>query len=366
MSFLHLLAKIVGAFSFCVACVAASSSWAQRAAPSAADQVAGFARYVAKVIQSESKSTVMLEARDQSTLASDFPNLATEVFNFELKTAGITVSKLRGDIKLTLTFKTYTVDDTLTVELIVEAYLADGKPLAELQKKTFLLDSAEAKIEGPDIPFQSRPGIPIDTQLTDSFRNPKQPGSTRDAKVDVVRVAEDSTFGFQVLVNGKPIAISQEGGIAFTEGLRKEDEFTILLINDNDFDCGAYVTLDGLDSCWLMQRRCAWIVPKKDKLEVSGWQLNNETAKPFKVGPVESSLAFKEGKTGQIGVISAQFYRAYDSISEVDSSDIPTSISAASEKLGITTGDRDVDNRVTSVDRYFGKLRANVPLRYQK
>ena len=366
MSQLNGVGKYLGMLSFCMALMAAAPVQAQRSAPSAADQLAGFARYVAKIIQSESKTTVMLEARDQSTQVSDFPNLATEVFNSELKNSGITVSKLRGEIKLTLTFKTYTVDDTLTVELVVEAYLADGKPLAELQKKTFLLDSAEAKIEGPDIPFQVRPGIPIDVQVTDSFKNPRQPGSTAGKKVDIVRATADSTFGFQVLVNGKPIAIDQEGGLAFTDSLKNDDEFTILLINENDFDCGAYVTLDGLDSCWLMQRRCAWIVPKNDKLEVSGWQFNKETAKSFKVGPLESSLAFKEGKTGQIGVISAQFYRAYESQADIDPADMPGSISAASEKLGITVGDRDVTNRVTSVDRFFGKLRANVPLRYQK
>lgn len=340
-------------------------------------QLVDLARTLAKELKREGHTAATLQVESPPNTSSSGPTLVKEVLGAELQKLEITIQKVPAPIGISVKLKIHPVPDQdnpnviSSVALILSVELVNrfGTPVGSISIKDInVTDPAEvSRILG--IPIETTVVTPtvvnssdirVGAVATAVLAAIEQPDQIADGTV--VRAKEDGLFGFEVLVNGKPKAISVTGGYAAIK-LTEQDECEIRLVNDAPFEVGVRVTLDGMDSFWFTKQKIGyWIVGPKSTAIVRGWQLDESEARKFEIVPFEKSVAVKAGVTGEIGVIAASFYRAYP-----EDATIPREDNPPPPVKSLAFGDGTlITNAIKIVKRKFGKTRACVPVRYDR
>lgn len=119
-------------------------------------------------------------------------------------------------------------------------------------------------------------------------------------------------FDLQVLVNGRPLEEYHSKGRTYVEALRGE-EYELRLRNLSSERVAVALSVDGLNtidarqtSAWNASK---WVIEPYQTITIEGWQMSSQRARRFYFTTERDSYAAKLGQRGNLGVISAVFFR---------------------------------------------------------
>jgi len=332
-------------------------------------QLVGFSRNIIEKLKGVGVDKIVLEVKGDPSMEGSSPSSIREILGEELRKSGIKISRTSGKMRVTCRVEiTPTREEALmnlppalTVQVKADFNELDNPNVGAVDSEPLLLMGSDEISRFLGLPFdQGTPGA-SQNPAVNAYAMPKQ-----SATQEIARTNESSPFGIGIWRDDRSADLTIEEGFAFVE-LNRNDEFGVKLVNDSSDEMGVYLTLDGIDSHWYQKKKAAWIVPPKSSIVIPGWQLDGLQSKPFKIVPFELSVAAREGADvsmgSSLGVIAASFYKCYKTREEIPASDL---ITGSLGPNGIGESDRSVDFKVVSVERYFGKLRAMVPVRYER
>lgn len=119
-------------------------------------------------------------------------------------------------------------------------------------------------------------------------------------------------FQMEVLVHGKPAPKYFHSGKVYIEAL-KNQEYSIRLANPLNRRVAVALAVDGLNS---IDARTSdafsakkWVLGPYETITIAGWQVNQQQARKFFFTTEAKSYGQWLGKTQNLGIISAVFYR---------------------------------------------------------
>jgi hypothetical protein len=339
-------------------------------------QIAKLAKDVHKGLAAQDYSSCTINIKGPTMYPGSGPSLVTELLATHLGNLGVAVKSGRAQVGLSGDMKIREVKDagggkvsSLVVVITLNFVDRNDNPLLSLDsQKINVIDRAEvARIIG--IPFE--PGSGGHPSPTPGHQNPPRTGENIYDGFDdphqhisgtVIRAKNAGLFGIEVVRGSQACPANVDEGLAYVK-LAKTDKCHVRLINDAPYEVAVRLTLDGVDCFWFSQKQKGmWIVPPHSKLTVKGWQIDSTYAREFQIVPFEKSVAAKIGAIGKVGVIAASFHRSYQ---EHESYAVGDSPLKSVPPIGIGEGAEFV-NRVKTVKRKVGKIRALVPVRYTK
>jgi len=185
-----------------------------------------------------------------------------------------------------------------------------------------------------------------------------------------------SAYAMEVLVDGSPLAVHAAGGATYVEAL-KGREYAIRLTNRTGERVAVALAVDGLNSIdarhTSSKEARKWILAPWETVTLSGWQTGSGTARRFVFTSEEKSYGAWLGRTSDLGVISAAFFRERRPRADItpvpalpqslfergagnESDDAPRAKArgemkgAAKDELAATGIGREVEHRVVQVD----------------
>jgi hypothetical protein len=118
--------------------------------------------------------------------------------------------------------------------------------------------------------------------------------------------------GLSVLVDGSPRREYHHRGTNYIEALRGA-EYTLRLTNPHPFRVAVALSVDGLNtidakhtSAWNASK---WVLAPYETVDIEGWQVSDATARRFFFTGERDSYGAAIGKTANLGVIEAVFFR---------------------------------------------------------
>ena len=115
-----------------------------------------------------------------------------------------------------------------------------------------------------------------------------------------------------VLVSGSPVRQYDHRGATYIEALRGRD-FTIRLTNPTPHRVAVALSVDGLNtidakhtSAWNASK---WVLEPYETADIEGWQVSDRAARRFFFTGERSSYGAALGRTENLGIIEAVFYR---------------------------------------------------------
>jgi len=332
-------------------------------------QLAEKATVISKVIQGAGHDSAMLDFKGPTGRSTSGGTLVQQILSDELSHKGIRVEKLSADIQINvkMTISQSVQNGLPIITLAFEFGLTDTdeKPVGDINSKLVVTNRNEiARITG--IPLETpndSVGKGLVPAISVALRKPEQ--KVNGPQGTVIRARDGGQFGMEVLVKDSPRPVSTVNGLAFVD-LKQEDKCKIRLINDADYTVAVELTLDGLNSFHFSpDKKNFWLVPPKNQLVIGGWQINEKDAEEFMIVPLAESAAAKANSIGNVGVISAGFYRAYSEGETIPESDDPEFI-GHSPSVGFGTG-ATIDQQIRRVKVTIGaNLRGLIPVRYSK
>ena len=122
----------------------------------------------------------------------------------------------------------------------------------------------------------------------------------------------DPRYAMEVLVDGRPLAVYNAAGTTYVEAL-KGREYAIRLTNRTGETVAVALAVDGLNSIdarhTSSQDARKWILDPWQTVTLSGWQTSDGTARRFVFTSESKSYGAWLGRTNDLGVISAAFFR---------------------------------------------------------
>jgi hypothetical protein len=119
-------------------------------------------------------------------------------------------------------------------------------------------------------------------------------------------------YSIEVLVDGRPLATYAARGTTYVEALRGR-EYAIRLRNDTGRRVAVALSVDGLNSIdaksTTARDASKWVLGPWETAVISGWQTSSDHARRFFFTSEEQSYGAWLGKTDDLGVISAAFFR---------------------------------------------------------
>jgi len=155
-------------------------------------------------------------------------------------------------------------------------------------------------------------------------------------------------FRIEILVDGRPIPQFPARGTVYVEAL-KERDYAIRLHNPCDVRVAVALSVDGLNS--IDARRTTakdarkWVLDPHETIVISGWQVDMSHARKFFFTSEQDSYAQWLGKTKDMGVITAVFFRERVTriepivVPPVDSRSRPEAQGAARSASGASSGE---------------------------
>ena len=175
--------------------------------------------------------------------------------------------------------------------------------------------------------------------------------------------APASSYTMEILVDGRPLPVLPHRGRSYVEAVQ-DREYAIRLTNHTGQRVAVALSVDGLGSIDAAHRRARdarkWILDPWQSITVPGWQTGSGTARRFVFTTERRSYGAWLGRTSDLGVISAAFFRerpqvtmiqggtARESEQKVRSESAPGA-PAAKDDLAATGIGREVDHRVVRV-----------------
>ena len=128
------------------------------------------------------------------------------------------------------------------------------------------------------------------------------------------RVAPPRYGGFEVevLVGGSPLEVLYGRGRGYVEA-REGEEYDLLLRNPLPVRVAVALSVDGLNtidarrtSAWDASK---WVIEPYGTIRITGWQMSSRRARRFYFTTERDSYAARLGRTSDLGLITAVFYR---------------------------------------------------------
>lgn len=121
-----------------------------------------------------------------------------------------------------------------------------------------------------------------------------------------------SAYSMEILVDGSPLSAYAKGGTTYVEAL-KGREYAVRLTNRTGERVAVALAVDGLNSIdarhTSSQEARKWILAPWETVTLSGWQTGSGTARRFVFTSEPKSYGAWLGRTNDLGVISAAFFR---------------------------------------------------------
>jgi hypothetical protein len=121
-----------------------------------------------------------------------------------------------------------------------------------------------------------------------------------------------SGFGLDVLVNGSPRSELAARGTVYVEALKGRD-YALRLSNSTGRRVAVALSVDGLntiDAKHTSSRDARkWVLAPYETVVIPGWQVNNSVSRKFVFTGERGSYGAALGKTEDLGVIEAVFFR---------------------------------------------------------
>jgi len=121
-----------------------------------------------------------------------------------------------------------------------------------------------------------------------------------------------SGFGLDVLVNGSPRPEVAARGAVYVEALKGHD-YALRLSNPTSMRVAVALSVDGLntiDAKHTSSRDARkWVLAPYQTVVIPGWQVNNAVSRKFVFTGERGSYGAALGKTEDLGIIEAVFYR---------------------------------------------------------
>ena len=119
-------------------------------------------------------------------------------------------------------------------------------------------------------------------------------------------------YTMEILVDGRPLTLLAGNDSTYVEAL-KNREYSIRLTNRTGARVAAALSVDGLnviDAKRTPAREARkWILDPWQSITLDGWQVSSATARRFVFTTEEKSYGAWLGRTGDLGVVSAAFFR---------------------------------------------------------
>jgi hypothetical protein len=158
----------------------------------------------------------------------------------------------------------------------------------------------------------------ISTALLFTFGSPGPAGTVQARVAPEIESAEPVTpepqamFDVSVLVNGYPIQEYSGRGRSYVEA-REGQEYSIRIRNPFGVRVAVALSVDGMNSIDARRSRAydasKWVINPYSDITVSGWQVSSSRLRRFYFTTERESYGAKLGQTGNLGVISAVFFR---------------------------------------------------------
>jgi len=125
-------------------------------------------------------------------------------------------------------------------------------------------------------------------------------------------VALDRRFEVQILVNGRPLEEYYARGKSYVEAIEGA-EYEVRIRNPLPFRVAVALAVDGLNTidarrttAWNASK---WVIEPYGTINITGWQMSSERARRFYFTSERDSYGAKLGKTSNLGMVSAVFFR---------------------------------------------------------
>lgn len=119
-------------------------------------------------------------------------------------------------------------------------------------------------------------------------------------------------FDLSVMVDDAPLPEYDARGTVYVEALRGR-EYELRVTNPTGTRVAVALAVDGLNTIDAKHTPASsaskWIIEPYDSIVISGWQVSDSAARRFFFTNEESSYGAKLGKTENLGVIEAVFFR---------------------------------------------------------
>jgi hypothetical protein len=119
-------------------------------------------------------------------------------------------------------------------------------------------------------------------------------------------------FEVELLVDGRPLTECRNRGRTYVEAIRGA-EYEVRLRNSSPDRVAVALSVDGLNTIDALQTSAwnasKWVIEPYQTITISGWQMSSERARRFYFTTERDSYAAKLGQRGDVGVISAVFFR---------------------------------------------------------
>ncbi len=119
-------------------------------------------------------------------------------------------------------------------------------------------------------------------------------------------------YTMEILVDGRPLTLLAGNDSTYVEALR-DREYSIRLTNRTGMRVAAALSVDGLnviDAKRTSAREARkWILDPWQSITLDGWQVSSLTARRFVFTTEDKSYGAWLGRTGDLGVVSAAFFR---------------------------------------------------------
>jgi hypothetical protein len=119
-------------------------------------------------------------------------------------------------------------------------------------------------------------------------------------------------FGLDVLVNGSPRPELAARGTVYVEALRGHD-YALRLSNPSGTRVAVALSVDGLNTIDAKHTSASdarkWVLAPYETVVIPGWQISNATSRKFVFTGEGGSYGAALGKTEDLGVIEAVFFR---------------------------------------------------------
>jgi hypothetical protein len=124
--------------------------------------------------------------------------------------------------------------------------------------------------------------------------------------------ARDAGGTVEILVDGAPVKRYPHAGRWYIEAI-KGREYAIRLHNPYGVRVGVALSVDGLNTIDARESTSAdarkWVLDPYQTIVISGWQTSQAEARRFEFTTEQASYGQALGKTANLGIVSAVFYR---------------------------------------------------------
>jgi hypothetical protein len=153
--------------------------------------------------------------------------------------------------------------------------------------------------------------------------------------------APASTYSMEILVDGRPLSTYFANGTTYVEAL-KGREYAVRLTNRTGERVAVALAVDGLNSIDARHTSAReahkWILAPWETVTLSGWQTSSGTARRFVFTSEAKSYGSWLGRTSDLGIISAAFFREARRAEKITVAPAPEPMLQRDQDEGVAAG----------------------------